>query len=309
MKKIVISLIASFLLTALQIEAWSGETAFGFTVPKGVPAKLPIGSLEESLAWIVSRSNDLPGINFYMNLMYTNSINKRCEPGRFGSIGGGLNSLEEYLNLTAVTGLELLEEVRTNIYAPTSPIYFFTSVDFHPPPNGYVSAFFSPTPLGTIPQITSNSFRVITLPHVYRIPVHVVGLQEFRVEVGRPIEYSYTWNTQKGSHYTNWPGIKQECTQKDYVVLSSPYCQGTNVVRFHITVKDQTYTYTQFGELIAPPVLKIDRRGNLSVAAARGADVTVETSTNGVDWVPAPRVRRLVVVPREPQRFYRAFAN
>jgi sucrose-6-phosphate hydrolase SacC (GH32 family) len=55
-------------------------------------------------------------------------------------------------------------------------------------------------------------------------------------------------------------------------------------VRITLTVNGQTAVYTQYGDMIAPPVVQLSRSKQLLVTAARGADITIWKSSDLLVW-------------------------
>ena len=146
------------------------------------------------------------------------------------------------------------------------------------------------TYLGTIATITTNSFVGASFPTNVLVVISVPGLTNYSHtdDAG----YRYVWpvpvmttNSPPDMETNNiLPGYPDELTTNGLVILNSVWGQATNRVRFTIGAGGVTNVYTQFGDKIKPAMFSWTNGASLAISATRGADLTVISSTNLLDW-------------------------
>lgn len=311
------------LLSAFVPQASAQLTTGGIVIPypPGIMEKLPIGSKEDILSWDVCKTNGLLTKTFYFAVNYYNTNSEYCTQGWFGGYGGGFDTYQDYLNMAEQEGRALCDIVKySGKCLPGSRISFWTASKYVGSGGNIISGFSSSTSIGTIDDIHYDSLKTQKIESM-RAPIHVPGLQKVRISIGpeqRP--YQYVWDHGQACYSIDsadtakWPTVG-EYNMDDYVILSSWYSLGTNRVRIEITVDNRTFTYTQFGEMIKPPQLTITSH-QVRVLAARGADVTVETSTDQINWSALKTIQSLdstgtitIGLGKLPRQFYRAYCR
>ncbi len=255
----------------------------GFDQP-ALPASLPMGSVEAFRSWIVTNQ-----VIHYNNAIYfTNTSGELEGYGNFGA--KNFNSYTTYLQFTGSNSFNLFNS-RRSAMDPDKMLQFFVTIDYYIPEiaqvgwAGWVRALYLEANVGLVSSITSNSFVTVN-PKYEFVYMNVPGLEQFKVEVKGV--YSNSWPAQiagPGTQSDSPTQFPPEFTTNNYVVLNSWYSMGdTNETRISIKVGGKTRRYTQFGQpLDKNPTVTI-KPESLFASFARGAQVTIESSTNMINW-------------------------
>jgi len=288
--------------------------------PSVLPDRLPIGSEQVMLDWIVTNRqwhsqaeqlfvySDFT-INYekkggLKNYMYFNFGNRKYE------------SFEDFSNQLADYSLRIVDILRLLPDLDHDVPFVFTSILSYQNEESRVGivGILLKKDLGYVDEITPESFKNIPIvgkQSVVRIP----SLERFEVYVeAGEVNYTYSWPSKKVQPASVFP---VELTSKDYISLSSWYSEGQYKARFKITAGGQTAEYTQHGAKIEPPRLLVTESG-VKVDFTHGSTTTIQESENLISWrqvrtIPWDFGTNSVLIPfhsgsgnTEPKKFYRA---
>ena len=299
--EIIITILLSVLAPSVQAQEPAADP---------LPAFLPIGSEERMLDWIVT--NRLVSLN--TQIRYTNSSGSYVS---YGVAAGNVsfNSYAQYKQYAVSNGWYFFQQYRTNIH-PNSTVEFRASVRYF----GLLTVLAVNTNLGAVAGVISESFSSIT-PTDVKVAVSVQNLEKFVVEIeDADPKYVFSWEPQNQNLQPreNAPVRPPEQTKTDLVVLSDWYSTGAYCGRFTITAGGLTRTYTQHGEALVPPLLRI-RPGRLDASMAKGSNTVIEGSPDMITWEPianlpwslaADRATVPVTVDSDlPCQFYRVYSR
>ncbi len=268
-------------------------------LPSGLPSALPIGDELTIRNWIVSTNGSsydthVSQTHPFMDMLayYDYSNQSHYIYNQYG--GYGFESYDDYVQTMAKGAMSLLDDlIQSGDCPPENPVWYVPEViySYLNPPGDFVGINFW-TNIGPLSLVTSNTFLnalpISSPAYGENIVMQVPGLSYFRVDVGTPTPCWYSWengaSTNSASWNTNQAAHSYEQTCSGYLVLSHWYSIGSYWVRITLTVNGQTAVYTQYGDMIAPPVVQLSRSKQLLVTAARGADITIWKSSDLLVW-------------------------
>lgn len=168
--------------------------------------------------------------------------------------------------------------------------------------------------VGPTPLISSNAVYDLIADPICSISFPVNDLREFRMHVENLYGDVITnyWDQSLGSEVssgkayvsTNWMVIQPNIAEVDGIISG----------RYEITTGTESRTYTWHGDsLVAGALTQLPDKRHIAVPAPIGADITLQLSTNLIDWsnVQAAtnvtaNVTLLATTNSAAQQFYRA---
>lgn len=282
-------------------------------VPFSLPSKLPIG-VDEILEWGVT--NTPSWLFIQLICIYTNGdtygrqISKPCPI---------FNSYSSYQQFMMTNSLRIRDSlIREDIVNTNLPVELTVIISYARPDSDgtyglprYIG-FGAITNMANLLQVTTNSVLNITPDYLW-VVLWMNDLQMCSIQVDGLNTNS--WNPVSGWSRDSSP-YPSELATNGCLILNSWYLMGTNRARFTITDSNVTKIYTQDGNALAPPMMRIDRTG-VSAFMSRGSDTTVESTMNFVSWskeVSFPwslhtNQAWMPITPSSPSRFYRAWSK
>ena len=201
------------------------------------------------------------------------------------------SSLEDYSNRLAITTYQLLDTLKqcTNI-ASSIRVYaalFFYTKNQDQAPTSFIYSLVTDVDIGPVENITWASFTNLT-PMMENAILYVPNLSYYRVKFdqGTNDPYIFTWSngvtnaTGKIDGTFYWP----ELTTNNFVVLNSPYYQGTNQVDAVISNSQDTREFTRCGEWLYPRPVTQRSRSQVDMGIPRGANAYLQSSYDYVHW-------------------------
>lgn len=291
-----------------QAPAGGGATA-SVVVPSPLPDRLPIGDpniveayIKTNLTWLVKGDFDI-AVNVQWTLSAPGII-----PLTTASVNRQYKSVEEFEDASSRAGMSLLKTLRNNgiksdtIVTCKVIIVYFGKSDF-------LIAMKGLKVLGRVGGIDDNSFRNIPITSK-KVVVRVPGLEQVKLTVDNEDGYTNQW---PGTSFV--PGYLREETTDGILVLQGWYAEGQFPLRLELTVNSVRGTYTEYGWLIKPPIVRVIDDSHVMVSSTPGSKTTIETKTSlEGEWMvmkvlPSDQTGTqtvLVYPPGSPQRFFRA---
>lgn len=288
---------------ATMILAASATSAFS-TDTNNLPMKLPIGSEQECWEWAVTNRPCM--VNFQM--YFTNHSGFMIAPFILSGTKE-FHSYQAFHTCMVSNELHMFNSYRQQM-DDSKTVRFVVIVYYYMNNTGeFYNCLIMRTNLGFPPLINSNSIAGIVPTNVWVI-LDVPNLQRFSVETDT---YTYTWPSQGLEPTIGYP---PELTTNNLVVINQVHALNTSRIRLTIGTGSHTNRYTQFGDMLTAPSLNLGDT-SITVTVSRGADTTVEATTNLTDWVfvstnsdlAGAGIMTLPVAKDLPRRFYRAWSQ
>ncbi len=251
-----------------------------------LPDRLPIGSESELLDYIVSTNL---WINLYFSLSFTNDSGRQIQFNK--TRYGGYQSFKKFMeDLTIASEDSIFVVANSTNYNgstinATVLLHYLEAGNPHP-----VGLWLTRYNLGVASQLTPNiitntlfglSSQYDTVQAV--VPVPILSGLDIEVTLDSGQLASYSWSSS-GITKANWQGKLINDTISGYVLLNKWFSTGVYRARITIESGNHSTIYTQFGEQISPPTLKMNEY-SLEISAPHGADVTVFRSTDLNNWI------------------------
>ncbi len=279
----------------------------------GLPNGLSIGSEQAILDGIIANATK-DGLNpITLTIGFTNANGYGEERGVTGYLK--LNSYAEYSVSIATNAMKIVAELKKNQHYNTNDctVWILSSIWVNVPGDSFLALRVKK--VLPVSQINSNLFLDLK-PTFKQVIIPVPGLQRLEIQVESP-QYTYIWEDGVGlvKALGIFPG---EYTTYNLLVLNTWCLSGTNRTRVSITANGQTKVYTQSGETLTTPGIRMLDGSRVEVSMTRGTDTTVERTSDFVTWMPvatyfwssdeSPK-QVLFTDPTKPNQFYRAWSR
>jgi hypothetical protein len=280
-----------------------------------------VGSLEKLQAYVVGK-NSLQ-MNVHIHLGY--DANGKWMDISVGKATPGYDSWNAFLEDTEQGSAQAMRTLNTSTnYVPGANVLATVLVTYFNDTSGttpYSIGLWFDRPFGPRGSFSSAdvraAFNASKPDDILQGVVKVDGLQGLDIEVTLPDGRtgSFNWRSTGISLSGAWPDRPNKTTS-GYIYLENWFSTG-DVRRCRISVQNnfQKFTFTQYGEKLTPPVLRM-RVGQLSVeSVAIGADLTIEGSSDFVGWSHVLGVENVqtgtltIPVGDEQREFFRAIAR
>jgi hypothetical protein len=288
MKNILVYMLAFLAIIASLALDVRGQTDYP------LPEKLPIGDIQTVRDWTVT--NSLWRTSVSVGIMYQDSFDTNnwggnfpiSRPKQFASYGDYVSYIQGeamgWINLFKTEAGPESETYLSSIYSIILNGEEYWPLVIH-------------SDLGPIGLITSNTF--LNLPQkVSGVFVPVKNLEFFNLRCGN-LDYNsydafwYTWD--HGASDLLFGGTNDYCVITNKIVSSTDviyaiiirdrFAFATNRVRMMAVAEGVTNIYTQHGDSIFSPTRIMINTNSIDVTFPRGADLTVESSMNGINWI------------------------
>lgn len=287
-------------------------------VPSVLPDSLPIGSEQVMLDWAVTNRqwSVYPLMTSWdVSIRYTGKDNNIHEVG-VSVINYPISTYQGFEDKVVEVGNLLLNTIRKNRdIDPTKGLSFklFYGYD-NDLDNTGVTSFYIQKDLGLIGTITDNTFRNMGVIW-YQSIVRFKSLERVEINIDSDPAYNYVWPSGSVKTQSVYP---IEGTTSGYHVFRAWYSTNAFKARFKITASGETATYTQIGNKLKAPSVKVLSDRAVEVSMTPGSHTVVETSTDMVNWsvlkdipwnLSTESQTVLVYPPNSPHRFFRAWSE
>ncbi len=271
---VVVTLFTAILSLALVARGQAPAGAPGaVVVPPVFPEFLPLGDEWMMKDWAVTNRQFRMGGNPY-NVSTIWSVDYTESDGSTSSMGASSSGYlfldwDDFMKVSQKIGLDLLRRVRaTNTFNKTKTMTFSVV-------HGYdnivarkgVNAVYIRKNIGLIENIKPESFLDETGLILLQGVVRVEGLEKFEV------------STDGGNSWNSRP-------VQDYVTFKVSDLESGNFIRYRITARGQTQVYTQTGDKLSPPVVRVLSDKVIALYKTPGSKTRIEykNSFDG-EWV------------------------
>ena len=271
---VVVTLFTAILSLALVARGQAPAGAAGaIVVPPVFPEFLSIGNEWQMKDWAVTnrqwRLNGNPlNVVTSWSITYTEGNGSTSTMGSSSS-GYKFQNWDDFMSVAQRIGLDLLKRVKAaNTVDPTKPM-LFTVI------HGYddlvarkgATGVFIRTDLGTVNNVRPESFLDETGMTYLQAVIRVEGLEKFEVSTNG----GYSWI---------------ERPVQDYITLKVGDLESGKPIRFKVTAKGQSQIYTQTGDKLSPPVVRVLSDKVVALYKTPGSKTRIEykNSFDG-EWV------------------------
>lgn len=268
MKKFVIN-VATLFVTFLSLALVArGQAPAGAAVsPPVFPEFLPIGDEWQMKDWAVTnrqwRLNGNPlNVATSWSITYTE---KDGSTSTMGTSSSGYKFLdwEDFMRTAQKIGLDLMRRVRaTNSADPTKSMLFTVihGYDNLSTRKGATGVFIN-TDLGTVDNVRPESFLDETGMTYLQAVIRVDGLESFEV------------STNGGETWVKRP-------VQDYIALKATDLESGNFVRYRVKAKGQTQVYTQTGDKLSQPTIRVLSDKVIALYKTPGSITKIESKSS-----------------------------
>lgn len=286
----IIRVFAVFLtaFSALLAPNATGQTA---NSEPGMPLKLPVGSEEEMLDYVISNGyGTLPPAVFSFSLFFRNKYdtNTWWKAGPQLAWDWGPTNHADFIRMVQKGGMEAADAIKeSGLYLEGSRVWVIMDVTSNSPDG--TERGFRPynarTGFDTVDQVTPETLAAIR-PRFMCALIPVQNLESVRVDVDTPNPCWFDWVKGEvyGTYSDNWPGdhYKSEQNLPGFFTISDWYLKYRT--RISPTVAGKKFTYTQAGELLVPAAESMKTPGELNISVTKGSDVTIQSSHDLKSW-------------------------
>lgn len=295
----------------------AGGTTATAVVPSPLPDRLPIGDpniveeyLKTDMSWLVKGN-----LNINVNAQWTLST-PDVDPLTTPSSNWHYLSVEDFDNATIRACKGLMKTLKQNGLKPDAIVTCEVVILYFDTTPGKKPKLLTPLKglkvLGRADGISDDSFRNIPITSK-KVVVRIPGLEQVRLTVDNEDGYTNQW---PGTSFV--PGYLREETTDGILVMHGWYAEGQFPLRLELTVNGFRGTYTQYGYLIKPPVLRVIDDSHVLVSSTPGCKTTIYTKTSlDGEWMVMKVITSdqsgtqivLVYPPGSPQRFFMAMSQ
>lgn len=270
---IVVTMFTTILSLALVARGQAPAGAGAVVVPPVFPEFLPLGDEWKMKDWAVTnrqwRLNGNPlNVATSWSITYTE---KDGSTSTMGTSSSGYKFLdwEDFMKVSRRIGLDLLRRVRLTNDIDTSKTMVFKVIHSYDDLSNQTGAtgIFINKDLGTLDNVDPDSFSDETGVTYLQAVIRVDGLESLEVST----DGGYTW--------------VMRLIKEGYFGLKLVDLESGKFVRYKITAKGQSKIYTQTGDKLSPPVIRVLSDRNIALYKTPGSKTRIESksSFNG-EW-------------------------
>ena len=225
-----------------------------------LPDSLPIGSEQKVYDWIVTNAPVIVG----PSIRYTDtSGNSRA------IIISGMRTFESYNHLRSVItpiSMDLLEIAHARSDIASTLLYYVLVRSYDS--RGEIG-FVIDEDVGDIEDVTMDSF-VNAVPSRGFVTIWITNLSRVTIRSGVNLAVTDAW-----------------VVSGNLLKLDMKRCFGQEKMRVDLELSDGTSkTYTQFGEALTKPSIRVISPSKLLVSSCLGSDITIAVSDDLKNWTP-----------------------